>query len=99
MTLAALVLHEKDNVANLIGPGKKGQKVECRIEGKTDRTTVELLDDIPSNHKFAFRDIAAGDTIVKYGLSVGKASKDIKKGQYVHAHNIESNRGRGDLSS
>lgn len=97
MTLRAMVIDPKDNVANLIGPGKKGEKVSCTVEGKAGTTTVELLDDIPSNHKLAFADIKAGETIVKYGLSIGKASKAIRRGQHVHAHNIESNRGRGDL--
>ena len=99
MGLRALVINEKDDVANLIGPGQKGRPAECVIEGTEDTSTIELLDDIPSNHKFAFADINAGDTIIKYGLAIGKASKDIKQGQYVHAHNIESNRGRGDLAS
>ena len=98
MALRALVIHEKDTVANLIGPGDKGSDVECVIEGTDDRTTISLLDDIPSNHKFAFADMNAGDSVIKYGLSIGKASKDIRRGDYVHAHNIESNRGRGDLA-
>jgi len=41
--------------------------------------------------------VKAGDPIIKYGLSIGKASRNIRAGQYVHVHNIESNRGRGDL--
>ena len=97
MVLHALVIDEADNVANLIGPGSKGQAVECVIEGKGGKTEIKLLDDLPSNHKFAFSDIKSGDQITKYGLSIGTASADIKQGQHVHAHNIESNRGRGDL--
>ena len=99
MSLRALVIHEKDNVANLIGPGAKGQSVECVVEGKQQTTVVTLLDDIPPNHKFAFADIKAGEPIIKYGLSIGRASCDIRKGQHVHVHNIESNRGRGDLTA
>lgn len=98
MTLRALVIHEKDNVANLIGPGTKGAEVECRIEGQADTRNIALLDDIPSNHKIAFTDITAGQTIIKYGLAIGKATTDITAGRHVHVHNIESNRGRGDLS-
>ena len=97
MSLQALIINGKDNVANLIGPGKKGQSVECRTEGRTETQTIALLDDIPSNHKFAARDIGAGEPITKYGLNIGRASCDIRKGQHVHVHNIESNRGRGDL--
>jgi len=99
MTRKALIIHNDDNVANLIGLGKKGESVECRIEGQSETCTIELLDDIPPNHKFARVDIAAGDPIIKYGLNIGRASRDIRCGQYVHIHNIESNRGRGDLQS
>jgi altronate dehydratase small subunit len=98
MTLRALIIHPSDNVANLIGPGTQGASVECTVEGHADKKTVALLDDIPSNHKFAPVDIKAGQPIIKYGFCIGKASCDIRKGQYVHIHNIESNRGRGDLS-
>jgi altronate dehydratase small subunit len=98
MSLKALVINSNDNVANLIGPGRKGESVACRVEGQEREIGVELLGDIPPNHKFAFADIKAGDTIVKYGLDIGKASADIPRGAHVHLHNIESNRGRGDLS-
>lgn len=99
MSLRALIINPDDNMANLIGPGKKGDAVECTIECQSgDPLVVTLLDDIPANHKFAPVDIKAGAAIIKYGLDIGMASYDIKKGQYVHIHNIESNRGRGDLS-
>ncbi|MFZ5831678.1 MAG: UxaA family hydrolase [Planctomycetota bacterium] len=97
MSLRALVIHPEDNVANLIGPGQKGQPVDCTVEGQKGTQSITLEDDIPANHKFARVDIAAGTPILKYGLSIGKASKAIRKGQYVHIHNVESNRGRGDL--
>ena len=95
--LNALVIDPKDNVANLIGSGQQGAEVTCRVE-QTDRPEVlTLVDAIPSNHKFAFTAIKTGDPIVKYGLVIGKASTDIPRGAHVHVHNIESNRGRGDL--
>jgi len=96
MSLRALLIHDDDNVANLIGPGRKGESVECIVEGRGPVGMVTLLDDIPPNHKFASLGIKAGETIIKYGLNVGRASCDIQKGQYVHVHNIESNRGHGD---
>lgn len=99
MSLRALIIHPDDNVANLIGPGRKGESVQCTVEGQTATLTISLLDEIPSNHKFARVNIKVGDPIIKYGLSMGRASRDIRAGQYVHVHNIESNRGRGDLQS
>ena len=97
MSLRAIVIDGKDNVANLVGAGKKGQEVICDIADK-EKISVELREDIPSNHKFALMDIRKGQTITKYGLTVGQASQDIRKGQYVHVQNVESNRGRGDLA-
>lgn len=99
MPLRALVINDQDNVANLIGPGSRGKSVQCAIEGQSEHITIDLLNDIPSNHKLAFRDIKRGEPIVKYGLNIGRASEDIRRGEHVHVHNIESNRGRGDLES
>ncbi len=97
--LIALVVDPKDNVANLVGTGAHGAAVACRIEGRDEAVNVELREDIPANHKFALADIKAGDPIVKYGLVIGTASGDISLGAHVHVHNMESNRGRGDLES
>jgi len=97
MSLRAWIIHPDDNVANLIGPGNKGEPVECTVEGEEGTRVVTLLDDIPANHKFAPVDVKSGEAIIKYGLSIGRASCDIRSGQHVHVHNIESNRGRGDL--
>ena len=41
-------------------------------------------------------EIKAGETVVKYGESIGTASCDIKVGDWVHTQNLESGRGRGD---
>jgi altronate dehydratase small subunit len=97
--LRALIVHPEDNVANLIGAGTHGQRVACTVEGHEGSETIALVDDLPSNHKLARRDIGAGEAIIKYGLNIGRATQAIKRGQHVHAHNIESNRGRGDLTS
>lgn len=97
MSLRAVVIHPNDNVANLIGAGLRGQQVECTIEGEPETVVVELAEDVPANHKFALTEIAAGEPVIKYGFPIGRATCPIGKGQCVHVHNIESNRGRGDL--
>ena len=97
MNRRAMIIHPDDNVANLIGPGTKDDLVECVTEGSQQTQSITLREDIPANHKFAASNIAAGEAIVKYGLNIGRASCDIPEGSYVHVHNIESNRGRGDL--
>lgn len=95
MALRALVIDSQDNVANLVGEGKSGQEVECEVEGgETKRVTLQ--DDVPLYHKFALVEIETGERVCKYGHTIGKATRDIREGQHVHAHNIESLRGRGD---
>ena len=37
------------------------------------------------------------DRINQYGESIGAANKPIAKGEYVHVHNMDALRGRGDL--
>ncbi len=99
MQKRALVIDPADNVANLIGSASKGEKIACVIEGQSGSTMIVLRDDIPANHKFAFVDIGKSEAIIKYGLNIGRATSSIHRGEYVHVHNVESNRGRGDLES
>jgi transcriptional regulator with XRE-family HTH domain len=39
-----------------------------------------------------------GSDIVKYGESLGMATKAISPGEHVHVHNLDSKRGRGDMA-
>ena len=91
MTIRVFVIDEADNVAtNVADEIPKGTQVD--VNG----TLIEALDSIPYGHKMALRPIKTGETILKYGLSIGSALADIQPGNHVHAHNVESNRGRGD---
>ncbi len=57
--------------------------------------TIHPLDNVEINletgHKYALRDIAAGENIIKYGNPIGHATQDIKKGDHVHSHNVKTN--------
>lgn len=78
-------------VAVALKPIKGGSVVH--IEGEE----IKLLQDIPQGHKFALTDIAAGENVIKYGFSIGIAREDIKKGSWVHIHNVKT--GLGELLS
>lgn len=47
-------------------------------------------DTIPAGHKLALRDIAKGDFVIKYGQIIGRATANIKAGEWVHTHNLRS---------
>lgn len=51
---------------------------------------LETCGDIPAGHKYALKDIACGDYVVKYGEIIGRAKQDIQKGEWVHTHNVRS---------
>lgn len=52
---------------------------------------IILKQDIPRGHKFAVKDIAAQENIIKYGYPIGHATCDIASGDYVHTHNVKTN--------
>ena len=52
--------------------------------------TLEPKGEIPAGHKFAIRDIRSGEYIIKYGEIIGRATSDIKVGEWVHTHNVKS---------
>ena len=62
------------------------------VETKQGEAVEELVSahDIPRFHKIALRDMAAHDIVHKYGQVIGEATAPIKRGDYVHIHNIES---------
>ena len=45
---------------------------------------------VPAGHKYALCDIAEGAYVLKYGAIIGRATRDIKKGEWVHTHNVRS---------
>jgi len=53
---------------------------------------IMLREPIAMCHKFALRDIAAGETVVRYGESIGRATCAIAAGAHVHIHNLVSAR-------
>lgn len=51
---------------------------------------IEPNQDIKLGHKIALKDIKQNEYVFKYGHIIGKASRDIKKGEWIHTHNLIS---------
>jgi altronate dehydratase len=82
-----LVVHHRDNVAVALRTLAAGEQATGKgIAG------FPALEEIPASHKIALRDISAGEEIIKYGETVAVSTRDIKKGEWVHTHNLESQR-------
>jgi len=82
-----LVIHPRDNVAVALRTLASGERAAAKgIEG------FNALEEIPASHKIALKDISAGEEIIKYGEIVAVSTREIKKGEWVHTHNLESQR-------
>lgn len=61
----------------------------------SDKLVIHQEDNVYINladgHKYARRDIAEGENIIKYGFPIGHATCDIKRGEHVHSHNVKTN--------
>lgn len=64
--------------------------VAVKISDNSDKNG----ENIPRGHKIALKDIKKDEVIYKFGFPIGKASKDIMKGEWVHSHNLVT--GLGD---
>lgn len=43
-----------------------------------------------NGHKYAVKDIAKGEAVIKYGFPIGIATEDIKKDAHIHTHNLKT---------
>lgn len=76
-----------DNVAVVLEDALKGETLA--VIGSSGGT-VTLLEDIEYGHKVALQPIQHGNPIIKYGITIGKATQDIAIGDNVHLHNCAS---------
>jgi len=93
MTIHFVVHDERDSVGVVVVEGlKAGTKLTGWIMDQDKLIEFDAKDDIPIGHKLAIKDIKAGDTIIKYGVDIGKAIKDIRAGEHLHVHNVKTKR-------
>ena len=94
----ALLLQSSDNVATLLDDvTETGTLLEVITTAGNIVDNVISLGAIARGHKIALAEIDIGSRIKKYGEDIGVASQKIKRGSWVHVHNVDSCRGRGDL--
>lgn len=95
----AIQIAKKDNVGTAIQDLVPEQIVKIIDKNGKGIFTLKIKEYIKNGHKIALQDIQRGNLIYKYGYVIGKASEEIKKGEWIHVHNIESQKGRGDLAN
>ncbi len=79
-------VNAQDNVATMLEDGTES----VEVLGQNPQR-IELSEHVALGHKVALRDIRAGEPILKFGVAIGRATRDIRAGQWVHLHNCASN--------
>jgi galactarate dehydratase len=81
-TPRVIKMHEDDNVAIVVNDGGLAA-------GSVLDSGLVLIDKVPQGHKVLLRDLAQGDTIKRYNVTIGRALKPLKAGCWVHERLIE----------
>jgi hypothetical protein len=85
--VGGIQVNAADNVVTLLGDAPAGP---IDVIGQSVPKHLELSEPIARGHKAALCAIAAGEEVVKYGIAIGVATKQIEVGQWVHLHNCRS---------
>lgn len=80
-----LKINPADNVAVAITALKAGERLSI------GQQEIQLNEDIPAGHKFALKDLAEGENVIKYGYPIGHAKQAQKQGDWMNEHNIQTN--------
>lgn len=89
----AIHMTSKDNVVTALDDLDRGTEIPY------GGGTVELVEEVPFGHKIALVACEPGETVVKYGECIGRLTEPVEAGEWVHTHNCESTRGRGDIAA
>jgi len=87
-----IVMMEADNVAIVANDG--GLPAGTVLADAHAHGLV-LKDKVPQGHKVALRDLAAGTPVLRYGIPIGFAAKDIAAGSWVHERLLVMPEARG----
>ncbi|HZF18605.1 MAG TPA: UxaA family hydrolase [Burkholderiales bacterium] len=88
------VVHDEgDSVGVVVVEGvRASQELTGWIMDQDREIVVRAQSDIPIGHKLAIRPLTANDTVIKYGVDIGRAVATIKVGEHAHVHNIKTKR-------
>ena len=89
-----LLVHDhEDNGGVVVVEGlTAGTEMLCVITHDNSSFKLTANDDVPIGHKIALKDIAEGETAIKYGEDIGKFVGAVKKGHHVHTQNLKTKR-------
>jgi (2R)-sulfolactate sulfo-lyase subunit alpha len=94
MTIPQLLVHDRrDNVGVVVVEDlAAGTDMLAVITEDNSDFRLKAGEAVPIGHKVALKDLAVGDTVIKYGEDIGKIVAAVAKGGHVHTHNLKTKR-------
>jgi (2R)-sulfolactate sulfo-lyase subunit alpha len=88
------VVHDEgDSAGVVVVEGvKAGKALSGWIMDQDKDLSIKALSDIPIGHKLAIKELKADDTVIKYGVDIGRTIAPIKVGEHLHVHNVKTKR-------
>jgi (2R)-sulfolactate sulfo-lyase subunit alpha len=88
----SVLVHAPDDVVGVaVHDIEPNPSVRGRVQNG-EAFEIAVNQPVPLGHKVALRDIPSGEPVVKYGGVIGRATRDIAKGDHVHVHNLKGER-------
>jgi altronate hydrolase len=82
MSTPYIHLHPRDNVLIALENLEAGRKISFK------GTEFKLSQHVPAKHKFAITELKTGDSLIMYGVIVGRASRNIPLAELISIHNL-----------
>ena len=94
MSIPHLLVHDRrDNVGVVVVEDlNAGTEMLCVVTEDNSDFRLTAKADIPIGHKVALSDLAEGDTVIKYGVDIGRMVGPAEPGGHVHTHNLKTKR-------
>jgi galactarate dehydratase len=73
-------IHKTDNIAIPVQDIPRGTDIG---------NGIAALDDIPQGHKIALRQMKKGDTVIRYGVTIGTLNRDVDAGAWINEHILD----------
>jgi (2R)-sulfolactate sulfo-lyase subunit alpha len=89
-----LLIHDRqDNVGVVVVENlTAGTDMLCVVTEDNSEFRTIAKEDVQIGHKIALKDLAVGDTVIKYGQDIGRIVAPVAKGHHVHTHNLKTKR-------
>lgn len=89
-----LLVHDRrDNVGVVVVESlSAGSDLLGVVTEDNSEIRIACNQEVPIGHKVALRDLAVGESVIKYGQDIGRVVQPIRRGDHVHTHNLKTRR-------